>query len=145
MTRYRTEPFAPWHLAAIDVQPGQPELGEHRLERGAALSATGRCFTLLDGERVLFCGGALSTHENYATLWSAVARDAGAAMLAIERRVRRFIATLDERRVDTTVRAGFAPARRWIERLGFTREAMLRDYFEDGEAAVVYRLKRAWR
>lgn len=141
---WRVVPFALEHLAALDAQAAQPELGGDRLAIGAQLSATGRCFSLLRlaDERPVFCGGVLSTHADYATMWAAFARDAGPAMLAIERRTRRLIAMLPERRIDAAVRADYGPARRWVERLGFFAEAQLGGYFEDGGDAVIYRLGR---
>ena len=139
--------FAPDHLAALAAQAAQPELAGDRHAMAAQLSSTGRCFTIMrddgrDGD-VMLCGGATASHADYVTVWAAVAAHAGPWMLGIERRARRFLRMLPERRVDAIVRADFHAGRRWAERLGFGEEACLSAYFEDGAAAVIYRLRGA--
>ncbi|WP_229726727.1 hypothetical protein [Sphingomonas alpina] len=134
-------PFEPEHLADMTIQLGQPELDCDRLARGIALSATGRCFSVLPGSggAPLFCGGALECHARYASLWAAFSPDAGPAMLAITRRTRHFLTTLKHTRVDAVVRSDFRAAHRFVHRLGMVAEARLNDYFENGGDAVVYR------
>lgn len=141
---WRVVPFEPWHLQQLDPQPAQRELVTDRTALGASLASTGRCFTLLraSDRTPMCCGGAVSTHRDYATLWAAFACDARPAMLAIERRARRFIGMLHERRIDAAVRADHAAGRRWAERLGLRPEAQLGAYFDDGGDAVIYRLER---
>lgn len=140
----RVDRFRPEDLAAIVVQPGQPELlNADRLALGRAYAAQGRCMTgrALDG-RILLCGGAIETHANYATIWSALAIDAGPSMLALTRATMRFLAMLDHRRIDTIVAADFIAGRRWVWRLGFEPEGSFGDYFPDGRDAVIYRKRR---
>ncbi|MFD1034154.1 hypothetical protein ACFQ15_05765 [Sphingomonas hankookensis] len=140
----RVDRFRPEDLAAIAVQPGQPELlAADRLALGRAYAAQGRCLTAraADG-RLLVCGGAIETHGDYATIWSAVSVAAGPAMLALTRATTRFLDTLPYRRVDTIVAADFIPGRRWVRRMGFAQEAVLAEYFPDGRDAVIYRRKR---
>lgn len=135
----RVVPFRALHLMQLAAQVAQPELGADRQAMAAQLSATGRCFTILLGDRPLLCGGAAANHGDYVTVWAALATDAGRWMVGIERRARRFLAMLPEQRVDAIVRADFHAGRRWAERLGFGEEACLSAYFDDGIAAVIYR------
>ncbi len=140
----RVDRFRPEDLATIAVQAGQPELLiDDRLTLGRAYAAQGRCLTARtrDG-RIVLCGGAIETHGDYATIWSAVSREAGPAMVALTRATVRFLDTLSHRRIDTIVAADFIAARRWVRRMGFAAEASLTDYFPDGRDAVIYRRKR---
>jgi hypothetical protein len=137
----RVVPFQPDHLAQLAAQASQPELDGDRQAMAAQLSITGRCFTILNDADVLLCGGATASHADYVTVWAAIADHAGPWMLGIERRARRFLAMLTERRVDALVRADFAAGRRWASRLGFIEEACLSAYFGDGTAAVIYRYR----
>lgn len=140
----RVDRFRPDDLAAIAVQSGQGELmGVDRLALGRAYAAQGRCLTARAGDgRILLCGGAIETHRDYATIWSAVAGDAGPVMLALTRATVRFLDTLPHRRIDSIVAADFIAGRRWVQRMGFAQEACMADYFADGRDAVIYRRKR---
>lgn len=142
----RIERFRAEHLLALDVHGQQPELDQVPGERVAlahGYEAAGRCFTVLrDGAVPIMCAGILETHDDYATMWSALARDAGPAMLAITRRVRWFMATLPHARVDAVVRGRHSAAHRWMAMLGFAAEARLAAYFTDGDDAVIYRRVR---
>lgn len=141
----RVVAFEPEHLAALKVQSAQAELavlGEaERWMTGRARKVAGPCFTAFVGEHIVFCGGAIVTHPELATIWAAFADDAGPAMLAIERRTRRWLATLPHRRIDTMVRVAHSKGNRFVHRLGFRAEASLADYFADGSAALIYRLE----
>lgn len=140
----RVDRFRAEDLAAIAVQSGQSELAAiDRLALGHAYAARGRCLTAraADG-RIVLCGGAIETHGDYATIWSAVAADAGPVMLALTRATVRFLDTLSHRRIDTIVAADFIAGRRWVGRMGFAQEARMADYFADGRDAVIYRRKR---
>ena len=140
----RVDPFDAKDLVSIRVQPGQNELPRDRYGHGVGLAMSGPCFTVRQhvAGAPLFCGGAIETHRQLVTLWSVLAADAGPHLTAITRRVRWFVAKVDARRIDTMVVAGFAPARRWVEMLGFRHDATMAEYFENGEDAMIYRLVR---
>lgn len=141
-------PFRPEHLTMLTPQAAQrAQLAGDALARGAALSATGNCFTAFsaaDGA-LLMCGGALETHPGHATMWSAFADVAPGRlrdMAAIRQRTRWLIGKLKHLRVDALVRSDHREAHCWIHALGFRPEARLNDYFEDGGDAMIYRLVR---
>lgn len=140
----RVDPFHPFDLIDLPLQASQADLPADRVAFGEQRAACGRSFTIRDapGGRALFCGGTIVTHANLATLWSVVAADAGPRMMAITRRVRWFVDALPHARVDAMIRGGFAPAARWVEMLGFEKEALLADYYENGDDAMIYRLHR---
>lgn len=126
-------------LADIAIQAGQPEFARARFGRAAAFEGPRALTARDDAGRVLLCGGAWEMHAGHATLWAAVSRDAGPAMVALTRRVRLFVDRLPHKRLDCVVRVGFAPGARWMAMLGFAPECTMADYFEDGDAAMVYR------
>ncbi|NLS27930.1 hypothetical protein S2M10_29320 [Sphingomonas sp. S2M10] len=143
-------PFNPHDLGAMVPQPAQVELAhlsaDQRVAFGAGLAARGQCFTIREWAEgpVLFCGGVAEVHARYASLWSVFDQDAGRHLLAIERRTVRFLRMLHYRRIDTLVRAEFEAGHRWVLRLGFELEGhVLQDYFEDGGAACLYRMRPA--
>ncbi len=145
----RVAPFQPEHLAALRVQTAQPDLAQlsegQRWMIGKQRKGAGwPCFTVFHvngnmGERLVFCGGAVVSHANLATIWGAFSPVAGPAMLGIERRARRWLASLPQRRIDAVVRDGHAAGHKWIKRLGFVAEARLADYYADGSDAWIYR------
>jgi hypothetical protein len=144
----RVLPFRPEHLAMLTPQPEQrAQLGGDVLARGAALAATGNCFSVYsaaDGA-LLMCGGAFETHAEHATMWSAFAELAPSRlreMATIRQRTRWLIVKLKHRRVDALIRMDHRAAHCWIHALGFRPEARLNDYFEDGGDAMIYRLAR---
>lgn len=140
----RVAPFEPEHLAEMTIQPVQAEFPADRIAHGQQVAAFGRSFTVRrksDG-RIMMCGGAMDIHAQHAMLWAALAPDAGPVMLALTRRTRWLIDMLPHRRIDAIARADHRAGCRWLVRLGFDAEAYLRDYFENGSDAVVYRLRR---
>lgn len=144
----RVLPFRPEHLAMLTPQEAQrSQLGGDVVARGAALAATGNCFTAFsaaDGV-MLMCGGALESHREHATMWSAFADVAPSRlreMAAIRQRTRWLIGKLDHKRVDALIRCDHRAGHCWINALGFKPEARLNDYFEDGGDAMIYRLVR---
>lgn len=144
----QVEPFHPNHLGELAVQPAQRELclsAADRVAHGQALALLGQAFTIREYPcgPVLFCGGAGISHSRHATLWSVFDKDAGKWLRAIDRCTRRFLARLEQLRVDTIVRADHVEGHRWVMMLGFELEVpVLTDYFEDGAGACIYRLNR---
>lgn len=134
----RVDRFEPADLDTIRVQAAQPELAADRFTLALAYASAGSAFTARLGDNIVMCGGAFASHRHHATLWSALAEDAGPAMLALTRVTRRFLAKLDHRRLDAFVRPSHAAAVRWVEMLGLTLEAELACWHENGDDAMVY-------
>lgn len=139
------QPFVAEHLGAINPHDGFPELRDP--QRRAALAygyaLAGNAYSIFDRDgRVVFCGGALLIHEEYAQLWSVLAPVRGRLLLAVTGAVQRFLAMRHERRVDTIVRADFPLGQRWVQRLGFRKDGEIEDFFASGAAALLFRLER---
>lgn len=134
----RVDRFEPADLDTIRVQAAQPELAGDRFTLALAYASAGSSFTGRIGDRIVMCGGAFASHRRHATMWSALAEDAGPAMLGLTRITKRLIARLDYDRLDTFVRPSHAAAIRWVELLGFDREARLSRWHENGEDVMVY-------
>lgn len=108
----------------------------HDIERA------GNCFTAKgDDGRVLMIGGIVVQHDGYATAWSIFSNVRGRNLLDVSKRVEQYFNGLDYPRVDTIVRKSFYMAQRFAERIGFEPEAILSNYFKNGDDAIIYRLK----
>lgn len=135
------EQLQPGTLAAIKVQPGQAgELaaiadlrlhGHYLCQKGPALQV------LRDGVPVA-AGGLVEIRPHHATAWAYVGADAGPAMVALTRAVRRVIGARAYERVDTTVRASFDAGYRWATLLGFDDIALLRKWGADRSDHILF-------
>ncbi len=134
----RVDRFMPSDLETIRVQAAQPELAADRMTLALAYAGAGSAFTARVGGQIVMCGGAFASHAGHATMWSALAEDAGPAMLALTRATRRLIDKLNYPRLDTYVRPTHAPAVRWVKLLGFVEEARLSRWFDDGEDVMIF-------
>jgi hypothetical protein len=115
-----------------------------QLEQLEALTkSNGSAFTVRfeDGPPV-FCGGVIEVADHHASAWSIMAAIKGRHLHAVTWRARQYLHGLPHRRVDCMVRSTFAAGHRWASRLGFVSEARLEDYYENAEAAIIYRLVR---
>lgn len=131
----------PWHVEAIDVQDAQaPEewaLGYQR-SKVIELRHLGPAFAVVEDGRVLGIGGLAEEHSHKATAWALFAEGKGPAMVAITRAIMRVIAVCDYDRIDMIVRSGFDRACHFAELLGFTKEAELRRFGEDGSDFLIF-------
>lgn len=125
--------FEPDDLDAIALQPGQQgdDFGFGRAGH-LAMAENGPAFTALRDGHVIAIGGLTRNRADYATAWALIGEDAGPALTALTRAVRRVIAASSFRRIDMLVRSGFQPATRWAWMLGFAREGAMRGLGSDG-------------
>ncbi|WGM40808.1 hypothetical protein [Caulobacter sp. NIBR1757] len=129
----RVEPFRAAHLEALTLQPAQAAWrGRIDGGAGAALEASGLAWTLISGGRVIGCGGVIDRGGGRGEAWALLAQDAGPAMLAATRAVRRYFETAPFRRIEATTAVDFAPAARWTRLLGFELEGRMRAFCESG-------------
>lgn len=100
-----------------------------------------RGFTVRDLEgRVLFCGGMMERHPQYASLWAIYAdgltrKEWGWALTI----ARNFVAELPHRRVDAMVEADAAMAVRWAQGCGLIAECLLDQAAPGGGDMLVMR------
>lgn len=133
------EPYTARHLEDLLLQPAQVFLAPLLdTSHAQALEAT-EGYTAIEGGHVIACLGVLRMDASRAIAWGLIGRDAGAAMLAITRAVRRYLDLSDFRRIEAHVEHGFRAAHRWAQMLGFTDEtpAGMRE-FRPGETYHLY-------
>lgn len=138
---FKVEPFRADHLAELKVQSAQMTdlhwQETHKL--GRELGAGYRQFTVRDAAgRVIFCGGAMERHANYASLWALFADEKREGLTFLWRRTRRFIEGLPHRRVDALVPAGHLPAQRFAKHVGLVSEACMRAAAPDGGDMLIF-------
>lgn len=142
-------PFEPWHLKALELAPGQ-EAVRDLLDRpgfGAGLAA-GVAQTAIDlqegdleGSRVAACAGFLLPWPGRAVAWSLFGIVAAGEWAPIYRRCARMIRSAERaglRRIEAQADAGFRPACRFLEALGFTPEGLMRAWSPDGRDHWLY-------
>lgn len=131
----RVEPYAPDHLAMIEVQPGQREA----LHRAEVYFEAGPAWTAFDEAGVpIFVGGFARLGPSYMHAWCVMSARAGHALWAITAITRRLIANGGWRRVEMMTDARFEQANRWAKLLGFELEGVRRAAMADGGDMLVW-------
>lgn len=132
-------PFEREHLERMVVQQQQQGL-EHLLTDDLYdVLVDGQSYTVMDGDEVLICGGAMEISPGRAVAWAYLARQVGVRMSFITRAVRRFLGMLNYRRIEIDVDCDFEQAHRWAKMLGFTMECERRRSFSpDGRDCALY-------
>jgi hypothetical protein len=141
----RLEPFAPHHLAALDLQPSQAIFGARLAEPGYGdkLAEAGPAFTLFAGDRVVAVGGVAERWEGCAQAWMLVSCEAGPHMRWLVRIADGFFKQAPWRRIEAAVVEGFEPGARLMSLLGFEFEGRARCYGPDGRDHDLYARIRA--
>lgn len=144
-------PFHPGHLEHLALQRAQqgeraavilsPAIAGELRHHGIALTALGH--TEQPGvERVLGCGGIINQWQGRAIAWALVSRLVlPEEWIAITRRVRGAVETAHRAgvwRIEAQADAGFPQAMRWLELMGFAREALMRGYSPVGRDCWLY-------
>ena len=139
-------PFEVEHVRRIDLQPAQE--GVQALMDPAAWKEAERLerlsYTILDGERVMLCGGAAPIWKGRLSVWALLSKDWTPATFRFAHGVtKRFISLLEFNRLEAHIRTDFENGHRWARALGMRLEysPMLR-FFPDGSSAAMYVLTR---
>jgi hypothetical protein len=139
----RVTPFSAKDLE--DLAPCATALREmtqaDRIALAAGHERRGNCFTVRapDG-RMLYCGGVMVHHGDYATLWALMAEGIGPRSLGhVLHIARRYIAGLPHRRLDAMINGRDAAAVRWIMACGFTLETTVGEATVDGADLLIFR------
>ncbi len=132
--------FKPAHLDQLVLQEAQEYFGAEiaRPGYGEMLRDRGQAFTAMAGGEVIGCGGCIEVWDNRAAIWALVGKNAGRNMVSIHRAVSGFLLAAPWRRVEAAVDVGFEAGMRWIEMLGFQREAVMRAYRPDGGDSYLF-------
>lgn len=131
---FEVVPYAPAHLRALALQPMQASLSAFVASGDYAekVARAGPAWTAFDHGRPIGCGGFTFPWEERAIAW-AVLGDCGSRMIRVTRAVKDGMARCPAARIECQVRADFAPGLRWAAALGFTREALLRRFYEGAD------------
>lgn len=134
----RVVQFEPEHAARIELRDydrlGFEEYGgqEAFMELVALYRATGPCWTALDGESVVGCGGVGlqpgATGNAWALTSSLVPRHGLAFSRAALRGIEAAEAEYGLSRIQTMVHARHDVRMKWFEFLGFSREGLMRNF-----------------
>lgn len=111
--------------------------GYARLER-----LPGTALAVLEGDRIMLCGGVLPEGPGRGVLWALLSAQAGAHMIFLHRGVKRFLEAQALRRVEATAVKGFDEGCRWLSLLGFKHEGEMPGYGLGGETHL--RFGRVW-
>lgn len=133
------EPFRPDHLERLLLQPRQDHV-RHLFENpdyGKYL-ANGLAYAAVEGDTVLACAGLLPMWEGRAEAWALMGADLKRDFIAVHHAVRRFLSIADFRRIEAVVDAEFCNGKKWMERLGFRPEGLMRAYTPDGRDCIRY-------
>lgn len=115
-------PYEPRHYEALTIQAAQMTMGPLSDEQRLALGTHGPSYSILDGERTLFCGGAVELWPGRAFVWAVLSGAIGTQFPGVHRAVLRFLEAVPYRRLETAVRSDFAEGQRWARMLAFTCE-----------------------
>lgn len=135
----KIEPFRPEHLERLLLQPRQADARQlfENPAYGQAL-ANGLAYTAIEGDVILCCAGLLPHWEGRAEVWSLMGADLRRHFVAIHHAAVRLLDVADFRRIEASVDAKFCNGRRWVERLGFKAEGVMRAYTPDGRDCIRY-------
>lgn len=150
----RVLPFAPQDFAALDRRPyTDMELRAAGLDAQAAgeqYALLGPAFTFwLEDEaarRPLLVGGAIPHSEDHATVWAALSPEAKNYPIWITKRVKSFVETQPQARLDAIVGVDNPGAIGWARLFGFTQQGEAATALpECGEVVVmVYERNKGW-
>lgn len=141
----RAEVYTPDHAAAIQLRAADQAfvdgLGPMAIPIAMGLARHPGIALLADGE-VVACGGVVIIWPGVGEAWMRTSPLLERYPVASLRLTKQFLNTaancLKLRRMQCTVRKGYAPAIKWAERLGFASEGVLRGFGPDGEDYIMF-------
>lgn len=130
---------------AVEAQPEQEAFMQSVTpEIAASLVASGLCRTVTDDAgNVLMCCGVIPFHSQRVHAWTLLSVRASRHMPSLVKTVKGFMDELPHRRIEMTIRVGFDMGVKWARILGFTPEAIMRAYLENGDDCILYARIRA--
>jgi hypothetical protein len=141
----RIVPFESWHLGLIELREHDRRavaFGDDLVARGNAYLRSGPSFTGIQKGRIVVIAGIVRLWTGVGGGWSLTSPLVEKLPVAFHRAVRRNILELEEKlclhRLQITVQASHVVSQRWVERLGFRFEGVLKKYGPDGEDYLLF-------
>jgi len=132
-------PFLAEHAARIKLQPCQLEGASYASPAHYVQLAKTPAFTLLDGDEVLMCAGAIPVWPGRSVCWAMLAESIGHRMVHCVREAVRFMHTLQKGRYEMDVEAGHEEGRRMARAMGFSLETeRMVSYYPNGNDASMF-------
>lgn len=133
-------PFRGRHIDALADYAGQAWMEAHfESQDPRALEHLGPAFSGAVGGHIIGCAGLILCHDRRAIAWALLSREASRHFLSVHREVKRFLGAQTIARIEAHVDRDFAPARRWVEALGFSLECeRMRRFLPDGRDASLW-------
>jgi len=128
------------HFARLKLQPTQTEYQRIIEDAGyvRALVDAGCTAAVGNGGRVLGIGGLIDQGGGRAHAWCMLANNIGVGFVTMHRAALRVIEASSFRRIEMVTVEGFCPAQRWAQQLGFQPEALMRAWFPNGAAGMLW-------
>lgn len=144
MDNYEIVPYEARHAAMMEnLHP--EEAFAYPAEALEVPGSIGVCRTLMHGDRPLCYGGGYVDWQGVGTVFFVCdpkpdsMRDSKEILKACRLVIENFRRTYDIQRLQASCNAGFRIGQRFMEKLGFTAEAVLEKYGPDGSDHVMYK------
>lgn len=149
MTKYAIRAMTAQDILTVRGISLEAPLWEHAHDLHLQILLTGEAWTgTADGE-IIACGGVIPVWPGLAEVWIAVSPLAKEHVSFLFRQSKRFLDLITDhyslRRLQTNVQADLPEAVRFVEHLGFVREATLSDYGPNGETFYSYKRVKSWQ
>lgn len=133
-------PFKIEHLDGLKMRDDAVALayGNDFKDLARLYEGSGHAWTLLDGEKVIFCGGVWTMWKGVGEAWCIMGDEVARYPLAVVKTLKAKISGLCYRRIQATVRASDKQARDLIALCGFKAEGLLEAYGPEGSDYVMY-------
>lgn len=115
-------PFIESHLIGLEVHGELSHIQEYLNEDYAQLLASGAAYTAIAEGKVIGIAGTINAGNGRFIAWALLTEESGKYMISITREVKKFLDSLNARRVETTVKHDFELGHKWMRLLGFKNE-----------------------
>ena len=136
--------YEPWHFEYLAMpMPQGRNLGPEVIRMYAlAYSIRGEAHTIKDKGKIVGCAGVLSMWPGVAEAWTIFSKEAKENPFFIHRQtyriLRKIINKNQFRRVQAIVCSADPVSTKWIERLGFVKESVMKKFGADGSDHAMY-------
>jgi len=136
--------YKPWHYEYLMMITSNGRLlGEDIVKMYAlAYSFKGQAYTIKDNGRVVGCAGIVELWPGVGEAWTVLSKDLKGNPFFLHRKTYRIMRNLINKfkyhRLQAIVCPGDSIATKWIERLGFKKESIMKRFGADGSDHAMY-------